>query len=177
MRPSHEELKTLWVYCYARASLLEAEQWLDAMGHTDAESSQFRALLCAAVVAYARPFTISQVTPKERLVPLDGVLPPPQLVASHAMLLKSRDKLFGHKDGTPAKGDSTTPNLLLIRRRATDVDLHTVFVKEMGPHTRKEAKELCSHFVAHCESLAQPILDRCQPEIMRRPIGVYELLV
>jgi hypothetical protein len=177
MRPSHDELKSLWIYSYSRASLLEAQQWLDSMDHTDPKSPQFRALVCASVVAYARPFMISQVTQKERVVPLKGVLPPSPLNATHAMVLKLRDKVMGHKDATPAKGDSTTPNIMLIRRDATGFDLHTIIIEGMELETRTEVKALCSHFVAHCEAQVHPIIARYGSEIMRHPVGTYELLV
>jgi|SRR5581483_1202525 len=177
MRPSHEELKQLWLYSYSRASLLEAQQWLYAMEHTDEKSPQFRALICASVIAYARPFTTSQVTAKERVVPLQGVLAPPALEAAHATVLKLRNKLMGHKDATPAKGDPATPNVMLIRRNAKGFDLHTIIVEGMLPETRKEVISLCDHFVAHCVSHVQPIIDHYGPEIMRHPIGLYELLV
>jgi hypothetical protein len=157
--------------------LIEADQWLDAMPETDPRSPQFRALICAAVVAYARPFTACQVTPTERVVPLKGVPPPPQLSSTHAMILKLRDKVMGHKDATPARGDSTTPNVMIIRRDATGFDLHTIIIEGMEPETRNEVKSLCSHFVGYCESQVESINAHCGPEIMRHPIGAYELLV
>lgn len=177
MRPSHEELKRLWIYSYSRASLIEADQWLDAMDRTEPKSPQFRALVCAAVVAYARPFTISQVTTNERVVPLKDVPAPQQWSATHAMVLKLRDKALGHKDATPAKGDSTTLNIMLIRRDAKGFDLHTIIIEGMEPETRKEVRGLCAHFVAYCEAQVNPLIACYGPEIMRKPIGTYELLV
>jgi len=93
------------------------------------------------------------------------------------MALKLRDKVMGHKDATPAKGDSTTPNVMIIRRDPTGFDLHTVIIEGMEAATRREMKGLCAHFVAHCESQVRPIIAQYGPEIMRRPIGAYELLV
>ena len=177
MRPSYEELKRLWLYSYSRASLIEADQWLDAMPQTDPKTPQFRALICAVVVAYARPFTASQVTPTERVVPLKGVVPPPQLSAAHEMILKLRDKVMGHKDATPAKGDSTTPNVMIIDRDAKGFDLHTIIIEGMEPETQREVKSLCSHFIAYCHAQVDPIVKHYGPEIMLRPIGRYQLLV
>ena len=177
MRPSHQELKDLWLYSYSRGSLLEADQWLNVMDQTDLESPQTSALVCATVVAYARPFTISQVTGKERVVPLKGVSPPSHLSASHEMVLKLRDKVIGHKDATVAKGDTATPNIILVNRDATGFDIHTIIVRGMAPNIRKELKSLCSHFVAYCEAQIRPLFTRYGQEIMRHPIGVYELLV
>jgi hypothetical protein len=177
MRPSHEDLKRIWLYSYSRASLLEAKEWLDAMDHPDLKSLQMRAFVCATTVAYARPFTPSQITAKERVVPLKGVQPPKQLRATHENVLKFRDKVMGHKDAIAAKGDLKSPNSICIRRDADGFNLHTIIFEGMELETRKEVKSLCDYFVLHCDALIQPILTRCGPEIMRHPIGEYELLV
>jgi hypothetical protein len=177
MRPSHEELKQLWIYSCARGSLHEAEEWLDAMEHTVPNTSQFRALVTAAVVAYARPFTKSQVTSNERIVPLKDVSAPLELKDAHILMLDLRDKVIGHKDATPAKADATTPNIIIIQRDATGFDLHTMMVKSMKPDVVKNVKILCAHFVAHCETQLRPIMERLGPAIVHFPIGRYELLV
>lgn len=110
-------------------------------------------------------------------MPLKGIPPPPDLGATHAMILKLRDKVMGHKDATPANGDAASPNIMLIRRDATGFNLHTIIIEGMTAETQKEMTGLCSHFVAHCESQVGPIIARYGPEVMSRPIGEYELLV
>ena len=157
--------------------MLEADQWLDAMDQTAPDSLQARALIYAAVVAYARPFTISQVTPKERVVPLKDIPPPLHLAATHTMILDLRNKVIGHKDATPAVGNVATPNIILIKLDATGLNLRTVNIKGMTPGIRKEWKSLCSHFVAHCVAQIHPLFMRYYSEIRRQPDGVYELLV
>ena len=47
-------------------------QWVADM-ETRNSQSQLRALICATVVAYARPFTTSQVTKSERIVASNGM--------------------------------------------------------------------------------------------------------
>jgi hypothetical protein len=177
MRPSHLEIKTLWLCSYARTSLLEARDWLTLMEHTDGNTIQMAALTCATVVAYARPFTKSQITAKERVIPLREVKPPPRLFDTHGIILKLRDKVMGHKDATAAAGDSSTPNRILIQKNAKGFSVSTVVVEDLPADVRSEAKLLCSHFIAHCEAAIDSILTAHRAEIMNRPDGLYEILV
>jgi len=177
MRPTYDELKRLWVYSYARGGFLEAEEWLNAMDKTDPKSPQFRALFCAAVVAYARPFTPSQITRKERVVPLRNVPAPSELNDTHVLVLDLRDKVIGHKDALPAEADEATPNLITIVQDATGFNLHTMQIKGMEPSISEKMKKLCAHFVKHCESQVRPIMERIGPEIRMHPVGRYELCI
>ena len=72
MRPTSADLRGLWLHAYSRSLLVQAEQWVADM-ETRNSQSQFRALICAAVVAHARPFTTSQVTKSERVVASNGM--------------------------------------------------------------------------------------------------------
>ena len=65
--------------------------------------SHIQALVYAAVVAYCRPFTKSQVKTDERVVPLGGVLPPSHLANAHNNLINLRNKVIGHKDAVPER--------------------------------------------------------------------------
>lgn len=177
MRPTHDELKSVWLHSYSRSALLEVEQWIDTMKRVDPKASEMRALVCASVVAYARPFTISQVTANERVVPLAGVAPPAELSATHEMILKLRNKVMGHKDAVPAKGDVATPNIVLLRRDATGFNLHTIIIEGMTEKNQTEVKRLCHYFIAYSESKIQPIIDRYGAEVMNNPLGMYELVV
>ena len=62
MRPTLEELQTFWLLAYSRSSLLDARAFLKAMDTARPGSLELRAMLDAAVVAYARPFTKFQLT-------------------------------------------------------------------------------------------------------------------
>jgi len=72
MRPTSADLKGLWLHAYSRSSLIQAGHWVADM-ETRNSQSQFRALICAAVVAYARPFTTPRVTKSERIVASNGM--------------------------------------------------------------------------------------------------------
>lgn len=177
MRPTVQELCSIWLYAYSRSSFLEAETWIVAMQHVPTESPLMRSLTCSAVVSNARPFTKSQITSDKRVVPLQGILAPPNLTSTHEMILKLRDKVIGHKDAIPGKKDSSTPNIILIKRDASGFDLNTVEVKAMAPEVQAQVKSLCCFFVKHCESHLKPLMDRFTPEVVQHPIGLYELLV
>ena len=177
MKPTQEELKWIWRYSYSRTSLLEAHEWIDVLGQIDPKSPQIGALTCAIVIAYARPFTQSQISQTERVVPLSGVSPPSHLSATHETVLELRNKVMGHKDATPAKGDTATPNKILIKRDETGFDLSTIVFEGIALNKRGELKSLCSHFVAHCEARTRTLIEPYRSEIMQQPLGVYELLV
>src|SRR5437773_3255596 len=116
MRPTVEDLQAIWLFTYSRSSLLDAAGFLAELDKVAAGSVQYRALIDAAVVAYARPFTVCWLPPKrKRVVPLKDVSPPQHLAGFHEHALILRDKMIGHKDSTPAKGYTATPNLFLVR--------------------------------------------------------------
>jgi len=93
------------------------------------------------------------------------------------MLLKLRDKVFGHKDAVPDREHSTTPNIVLIKRVPSDFHFHSAIVADIAPSLLTEIKELCSFFVAHCISRLAPFIARYRADIMQRPEGFYELVV
>lgn len=177
MRPSAEEIAKLWLYTYSRASLLEAEEWIDTLlGLPQPPTPLTRALASAIVVAYARPFTKSQVTTSKRMVALKDVEPPPDLTLTHLMVLKLRDKVIGHKDAVPAPGDLATPNIVLAKRDSSGFDLHTIIMIGMAPSLLPKLKSLCEFFVQHCETQLKPFSTRHGPEIMKEPEGMYEIV-
>jgi hypothetical protein len=145
MTPTAEELASLWLYTYSRASLLEAESWIDVLSASAADSTPVaRALSCSIVVSYARPFTKSQVTKDKRVIPLGDVEPPHELASTHCIMLKLRDKVIGHKDAIPAAGDSVTPNIVLLKRDSCGFDIHTVIVTGVDLDLLTELKSLCT---------------------------------
>lgn len=176
-RPTLDELKSLWLNAYSRSSLQQARRWIDEMESAAPEPEKFRALLWATVVAYTRPFTQSQVTPTERVIPLAQVPVPQHLQSTHERLLDFRNKVIGHMDATPAKGHAESPNVVLFILDATGYDLHTKLPIDMDMTLRNELKELCTHFVNHCERELRPLMQQYLPDVMSRPPDSYELVV
>lgn len=176
MRPPIDDLKSLWVYAYSRSSLIQAQIWIDDMEGGDPTSSKFRAILNAAVVAYARPFTTSQVTKSERLIPLAGVKPPSELSETHRDLLSLRNKVMGHADALPAQGHQETPNKVVIVRDAGGFDLHTIQTADMNEAVREYVRKLCSHFIAHCDEKLNALISKYGLEFPASS-GVYELMI
>ncbi len=178
MRPTRAELTDVWLHVYSRSSLLEADGTIDALRLLPPNSATLaQVLMCSIVVAYARPFTKSQITKEIRVLPLKDIDPPTKLASTHCMLLKLRDKVFGHKDAVPDKEHSTTPNIVLIRRVPSDFHFHSAIVVDIAPSLLTEIKELCTFFVAHCVSRLAPFIAQYRDDIMQRPEGFYELVV
>ena len=50
MRPTFDELRTYWLLAYSRASLLEADELLNAMETARPKSIELRAIISAAVM-------------------------------------------------------------------------------------------------------------------------------
>ena len=144
--------------------------------HYDARRD-YEALFHAAVVTYCRPFTQSQVTPKERVIPLDSVLPPPHLTTAHENLLLMRHKCIGQKDAVPTEGYSSSPKMIILHRVGRRVAFHTTRLGGMPDEQLKAAKERCSHFLQHCETNLRPLTRKYHPELMRYPEGDYELVL
>src|SRR6266849_9160336 len=167
MRPTFEELKTYWLFAYSRSSLLEADELLKAMETATPRSIALRAIISAAVVAYARPFTKFQVTNGQRVAPLENIPPPPQLAEFHQDALDLRNKMIGHKDAIPAERHTTSPNVVLVHIRFRTFELHTTTIEEMEAETRNALRALCAYFVAHCERKLRPLTRAHFSEVMR----------
>ena len=177
MRPSRDELERLWLHAYARSSFNEAHQWLDLLPKMQRDSPEMQAILCAAVVAYARPFSRFRVSPTKEIAPLSGVAPPKQLRDNHRDALDLRNKVIGHKDAMPAKQHTTTPNIVLLHVTPTYFEMHTTTVGSMDESTREALKELCVFFKKHCEKIIRPLTKRNVSEVLKRSPDVYELIV
>lgn len=176
MRPTFDDLKAIWLLCYARSAFIEAKRWLHEI-ETAQNASHNEALVYAAVVAYCRPFTQSQVTRTERLIPLADVLPPAHLATAHDDLLKLRNKYIGHKDAVPTKGYARSPNVLLLYRIGSTYELNTTRLGEMLPEQQKAAKELCSHFLTYCNMQLRTVTRKYRTVLLSYPEGPYELLI
>jgi hypothetical protein len=182
MRPTLEDLKAIWLLSYSRSAFIDASKWLDKMevaaqDRSNYEASNYEALAYAAVVTYCRPFTKSQVTPTERVIPLRGVLPPAHLAVAHENLLHLRNEYIGHKDAVPTEGYSSSPNMVILHRVEKGIAFHTTRLGPMEIEQLKAVKELCSHFRQHCETNLRPLTRKYHPELMRYPEGDYELLI
>jgi hypothetical protein len=182
MRPTFEDLKAICLLSYSRSAFNEASEWLEQIGSVQdriryENRRHYEALVYAAVVTYCRPFTKSQLTPTERVIPLNDVSPPQHLAAAHENMLNLRDKVIGHKDAVPTKGYSSTPNMILLDRVDPGFQLHTTRLGEMEAEQRKAAKELCSYFLQHCEAKLRPLTRKYHAELMHYPEGSYELLI
>jgi hypothetical protein len=184
MRPTFDDLKDLWLIAYSRASLCEADCWIDDMA-TVKSPSLMKALVCSAVIAYARPFMESRLpestapaAPKKKKVKaLECVSPPSQLLSAHTEMLSLRNKVLGHKDATPAQGHTETANKLLLQIEANgEVALHTTPPIEMSVELRRDLKALCAHFIAHCEKEFGSFVKKYRTELTLSP-GPYQIFV
>jgi len=150
MRPTVEDLQAIWRFTFSRSSLLDAANFLAELDKVAAspESFQRRALVEAAVVAYARPFTTCFLPPKrKKVVPLDGVPPPQHLAEFHDDALTLRNTMIGHKDATPTKGYTVTPNIVVVRIYPdADFEIRGTMLGRMPPATKSGLGELCAYF-------------------------------
>jgi hypothetical protein len=176
VRPSIEDLKTLWLHAYSRSAFDEAIEYLDLLPKVPA-GVMARVLISAAVVAYARPFSACRVTSTEKVVPLRGVKPPDDLAENHQDAIDLRNKLIGHKDAVPAERHTTSPNIVLIHKLPTYFEVHTTTIDSMDQSAQLALKKLCVFFKQHCESIISPITKRYFAEVMKNPDGIYELII
>jgi len=178
MRPTVEHLQDIWLFTYSRDSLLDAANSLAELDKVAPESLQYRALIDAAVAAYARPFTVCLLPPeRKRVVPLKDVLPPQHLAQFHEHALIMRDTMIGHKDATPAKGYTATPNIVLVHIYPDNFSLNSTTIGEMEPATKSALPELCAYFVKQCEGNLSRLRKIYLSELMKNPPGQYELVI
>jgi hypothetical protein len=178
MRPTVKDLQAIWLFTYSRSSLLDAANFLAELEKLAPGSLQYRALIDATVVAYARPFTLCRLPPKrKKVVPLKDVLPPQQLAEFHENALILRHTMIGHKDATPAKGYTATPNIALVSIFPDNFSLNSTMIGEMEPALKNALPELCAYFVKHCEANLSRLRKIYLSEFMKKPPGQYELVI
>jgi hypothetical protein len=186
MRPTVEDLQAIWLFTYSQSSLLDAKNFLAELSEVvpeldkvTPESLRYRALVEAAVVSYGRPFTTCFLPPeRKRVVPLSGVQPPQHLAQFHNNALTLRDTMVGHKDATPAKGYTGTPNIVVVRIYPDNFILNATVIGEMLPPLKKALRELCAYFVKHCEANLSRLRRKLYlSELMKNPPGRYELVI
>jgi hypothetical protein len=176
MRPTLDELKSLWLHAYSRSSLIQADLWVLDLESSDSGRTKFQALVSAAIVSYCRPFTKSQVTKSERVIPLADAKPPAELELTHSNLLGLRDKVIGHADALPAKGHDETPNKVLILRDETGFDLHTVLTADIEPGERQRVRQLCRYLIGYCDEKLNALIGKFGNDLPGLP-GLYEVLI
>lgn len=177
LRPTLDDLKRVWLHAYARTSLIEADTWLSGMNNRGLDSEQKASFVCSALIAYARPFTRWQITPTERVLPLATVPVPLKLLETHEMALSLRNKALGHKDATPAKGHTETPNVVVLNFDGKGFDIHTVRVYDMDEETQLTLRKLCAHFIEHCDVQLDEFVKKYGFELMKLTRGAYRLLL
>jgi hypothetical protein len=185
MRPTIEDLQAIWLLTYSRSSLLDAKNFLaelsevvPELGNVTPESLRYRALVEAAVVSYGRPFTTCFLPPKRKVVPLAGVPPPQHLAQFHDYALIQRDTMVGHKDATPAKGYTVSPNIVVVRIYPNDdLGIHGAMLGQMEPAMKNGLGELCNHFVKHCDENISRLRKLYRSEFGKHPPGQYELVI
>jgi hypothetical protein len=141
------------------------------------ESVELRALIDAALVAYARPFSQCNVPRRGRVRPLEDVPPPRHLAEFHEEALIARNTMVGHKDATPAEGYTATPNIVLIEVRSDSVAINGAMPGEMKDRMKHALKELCDHFVKHCEQGLSLWKKAYGCEVTKKGPGEYELVL
>src|ERR1700733_1336608 len=96
--PSQAARIEIWRYTYARSSLVEAREAAKLLAANPRLPDEMkRSIVYQVVIAYARPFTKSQVTDSKRIVPLEDELVPAEFRALHEEYIQMRNCVFGHK--------------------------------------------------------------------------------
>ena len=85
--------------------------------------------------------------------------------------------MIGHKDATPAKGYTATPNIVLVRIYPDNFSLNGAMIGEMEPALKSALPELCAYFVKHCEGNLSRLRKIYLSELMKNPPGQYELVI
>jgi hypothetical protein len=178
LRPPIEDLEHIWLFTYSRASFLQTVEFLDSMDAVKPDSVELRALIDAAFVAYARPFSRCRVPSRGSIdSPLKGVSPPAQLAEFHNEALIARNTMVGHKDATPAEEYTATPNVVLIDIFANTFAVNCVMPAEMTDRMKHALRELCNYFVKHCEEDLSLWKKSYGCEVMKKLPGKYELVI
>ena len=152
--PSQHARIEIWRYTYARSSLIEAKEAAKFLiAHQKLPDQVQQAIVYQVVVAYARPFTKSQVTKSKRIVPLASNVVPAEFQDLHNEHLQMRDCTIGHKD---AVAFPLAPlNKVIISVDDTGFELHTVSPYRMFETGLQQTVKLCDYLIRYCESKVQ----------------------
>ena len=153
--PLQDDRIEIWRYIYARSSLIEAREAAKLLlVRRDLSDEVKRAIICQIVVAYARPFTKSQVTDSKRIQPLAEDIVPVEFQDLHKEHLQMRDRAFGHKDAVAFP--STTLNRVVVQVDDRGVEFHTISPFTMLDAGLQRTITLCDRLMEHCESKVKP---------------------
>ena len=149
--PSQNDRIEIWRYTYARSSLIEAREAAKLLiGHREFPDELKQAIVYQIVIAYARPFTKSQVTDSKRIVPLASEVVPAEFRQLHDEYLQMRYRTIGHKDAVAFP--SAPLNRVIVRVDDTGFELHTVSPFTMLDTGLQQTITLCDRLIEHCVS-------------------------
>jgi hypothetical protein len=148
--PSHQDRIEIWRYTYARSSLIEAREAAKLLiAHPEFPDEIKEAIVYQIVIAYARPFTKSQVTNSKRIVPLAIDVVPAEFQPLHDEYLQMRDRTIGHRDAV-AFPSAPLNKVIVHVDNAGFVELHTVSPFTMLDSGLQQTLLLCEHLIKHC---------------------------
>jgi len=166
--PSQNDRIEIWRYTYASSSLDEASraaQYL--LANRGLPWDLKKAMVCQIVIAYARPFSKSQVTPSRRITPLAENLVPVQFRDLHREHCEMRHRAVGHKDATAFP--SASLNKVMVHIDDRGVSLRTTSVYDISDHALNRTIELCDLLVTRCATELEKYISHFHGE----PSGDY----
>jgi hypothetical protein len=170
--PSQHDRIEIWRYTYARSSLIEAREAAKLLiAHPEFSDEIKQAIVYQIAIAYARPFTKSQVTDSKRIVPLAGDLVPAEFRQLHDEYLQMRDQTIGHKDAVAFP--SAPLNKVFVSVDDIGFELHTVSPFTMLDTGLQKTISLCDRLVKCCVS---KLRDHCHHFAGVRK-GIYVLSI
>lgn len=172
--PPLDELHDLWKFSYASAAMVEAREALKLLQVPNLGREAVRAFSTAFLVAYARPFTPSQITAQVRARVLADFSPPAHLASIHAELIEIRNKVIGHKDATIAPGRDATPNIVLLAINHPEITVSVADVL-LSPDSFPALDELVAHYLSISDSRVVGFIRRHYGHLLARPNGIYRL--
>jgi len=152
---SQETRIEIWRYTFARASLVEAREAARGLiANPRLPDDLKRAIVYQIVVAYARPFTKSQVTESKRIVPLGNDIIHSEFRNLHKEYIQMRDCVFGHKDAVALPAAAI--NRVIVCVDEAGFELHTASPFTMLESGLHETVKLCNSLIDYCMSKIQP---------------------
>jgi hypothetical protein len=152
--PSQDARIEIWRYTHARSSLVEAREAAKLLIASRGLSDEMqRAIVYQIVVAYARPFTKSQVTKSRRIVPLPCEVVPAKFRNLHNEYIQMRNCAFGHKDALAFP--SAPVNRVIVSVDDTGIELDTALPYTMLDAGLLDTVKLCDCLVGYCMSKIQ----------------------
>lgn len=147
--PTIEQRLDLWRYAYSRSSFIEAQSTAQLLLQMQSRLPQDHrtALLTALIVTYARPFTVAQVAPKRKLIPMHDIPIPAEHITLHTDHMEMRHQVFGHKDATGPDTGSGLLNQVRFVLQGGYLNLHTVRPGHIDPQRLQETETLTQKLI------------------------------